>query len=194
MWNENEIPGIFKLVASRVKNLLRSGGVKGGWVGATALAPSSSLSKRLVTSPFQSFFSISILSWHAHVITFFFSFFFHNLFSHQVRGLTTLESVEKGGTLGESPTPPPANKTIDSTNSIYLKQDLYDHDDDHCLPLAKLARYASPCASFNGYSFDGHHSSPLPRRKQVRNISFFFLYLVLSLKYKIDWRQQEKQN
>lgn len=59
--------------------------------------------------------------------------------------------------------PSSANKTIDSGNSIYLKQDLYD-EDDHCLSLAKLARYASP---FNGYSFDGHHSSPLPRRKQV---------------------------
>jgi len=72
---------------------------------------------------------------------------------------------------------PSANKTIDSSNSIYLKQDLYDEADDHCLSLAKLARYASP---FNGYSFDGHHSSPLPRRKQVFTLISYLSFVLRS--------------
>lgn len=78
-----------------------------------------------------------------------------------------------------------------STNDgVYVKTDLYpsstlddgcvrddgrhhhDHDDDQP-PVLKIARYAispSPILSSNhqnGYAFDSHLTSPIPRRKQV---------------------------
>lgn len=100
----------------------------------------------------------------------------------QIRGLTWLETV---GKMAATET-----RSVGRTSDgVYVKRDLYpnsspdddirhrhrdDDDDVDRPPVLKLARYAispAPLLSLHHhhYGFESQHTSPIPRRKQVRH-------------------------